>query len=128
MNDSNEAEDDSDEMAGRVGEEVPVNAGTDDGVEHAVAFIVFLQAEDGIRDIGVTGVQTCALPILELDPLVPDIVWRDRVLDRVERRELVVLQDDLALRVEHEADVEEAIWEGLMAGLWIGRASCRERG
>src|SRR3712207_2126723 len=25
--------------------------------------IVFFQAEDGIRDIGVTGVQTCALPI-----------------------------------------------------------------
>src|SRR5438445_13202149 len=25
----------------------------------------FFQAEDGIRDIGVTGVQTCALPILE---------------------------------------------------------------
>ena len=23
----------------------------------------FFQAEDGIRDIGVTGVQTCALPI-----------------------------------------------------------------
>src|SRR5947209_16378534 len=28
-----------------------------------VAF--FFQAEDGIRDIGVTGVQTCALPIWE---------------------------------------------------------------
>src|SRR5947209_13576706 len=27
-------------------------------------FIFFFQAEDGIRDIGVTGVQTCALPIL----------------------------------------------------------------
>ena len=26
----------------------------------------FFQAEDGIRDIGVTGVQTCALPILNL--------------------------------------------------------------
>src|SRR3712207_3686055 len=26
---------------------------------------VFFQAEDGIRDIGVTGVQTCALPIFE---------------------------------------------------------------
>src|SRR3712207_9223143 len=26
--------------------------------------IFFFQAEDGIRDIGVTGVQTCALPIL----------------------------------------------------------------
>src|SRR3712207_9574081 len=25
--------------------------------------MVFFQAEDGIRDIGVTGVQTCALPI-----------------------------------------------------------------
>src|SRR3712207_7633998 len=26
--------------------------------------LFFFQAEDGIRDIGVTGVQTCALPIL----------------------------------------------------------------
>src|SRR5258707_11710445 len=26
----------------------------------------FFQAEDGIRDIGVTGVQTCALPICEV--------------------------------------------------------------
>src|SRR3712207_9227213 len=26
--------------------------------------LCFFQAEDGIRDIGVTGVQTCALPIL----------------------------------------------------------------
>ena len=28
-------------------------------------FFFFFQAEDGIRDIGVTGVQTCALPIYE---------------------------------------------------------------
>src|SRR5947209_8905969 len=27
------------------------------------SFVFFFQAEDGIRDIGVTGVQTCALPI-----------------------------------------------------------------
>src|SRR5256884_722966 len=27
------------------------------------AFIFFFQAEDGIRDVAVTGVQTCALPI-----------------------------------------------------------------
>src|SRR5258707_8306699 len=32
-------------------------------------FFFFFQAEDGIRDIGVTGVQTCALPIS---------LWRDR--------------------------------------------------
>src|SRR5438445_4824612 len=29
----------------------------------------FFQAEDGIRDIGVTGVQTCALPISFIQPL-----------------------------------------------------------
>src|SRR3712207_3486192 len=29
-----------------------------------MCFVFFFQAEDGIRDIGVTGVQTCALPIL----------------------------------------------------------------
>src|SRR3712207_7976998 len=28
--------------------------------------LFFFQAEDGIRDIGVTGVQTCALPIFRL--------------------------------------------------------------
>src|SRR2546430_3906441 len=28
-------------------------------------FVFFFQAEDGIRDLTVTGVQTCALPILE---------------------------------------------------------------
>src|SRR3712207_6901885 len=29
----------------------------------SVRLMFFFQAEDGIRDIGVTGVQTCALPI-----------------------------------------------------------------
>src|SRR5256884_2614942 len=29
-----------------------------------VGFFFFFQAEDGIRDVAVTGVQTCALPIL----------------------------------------------------------------
>src|SRR3712207_6847293 len=32
-------------------------------------YFFFFQAEDGIRDIGVTGVQTCALPILEAQGL-----------------------------------------------------------
>src|SRR5438874_6891362 len=30
-------------------------------------FFFFFQAEDGIRDLYVTGVQTCALPIFETD-------------------------------------------------------------
>src|SRR2546430_17724563 len=36
----------------------------------------FFQAEDGIRDLTVTGVQTCALPILSLLLAVVDV--RDR--------------------------------------------------
>src|SRR3712207_8047812 len=45
-------------------------------------WLFFFQAEDGIRDIGVTGVQTCALPISA------DVADRgagpgDRVLDGV---------------------------------------------
>src|SRR5256886_7213999 len=31
--------------------------------EHVYCFFFFFQAEDGIRDLTVTGVQTCALPI-----------------------------------------------------------------
>src|SRR3712207_6866165 len=35
-------------------------------LEIGSAVFFFFQAEDGIRDIGVTGVQTCALPILKV--------------------------------------------------------------
>src|SRR5205823_8563198 len=44
-------------------------------------FFFFFQAEDGIRDKLVTGVQTCALPILfELpDELLPDLAEVGRV-------------------------------------------------
>src|SRR2546429_2212602 len=31
-----------------------------------ILFFFFFQAEDGIRDVAVTGVQTCALPILDV--------------------------------------------------------------
>src|SRR5207249_9353963 len=34
-------------------------------------FFFFFQAEDGIRDRNVTGVQTCALPILFIGPHAP---------------------------------------------------------
>src|SRR5256885_17046996 len=33
-------------------------------MQYAEVFVFFFQAEDGIRDYKVTGVQTCALPIL----------------------------------------------------------------
>src|SRR2546422_9310919 len=34
-----------------------------------MVFFFFFQAEDGIRDVAVTGVQTCALPIYPLSKL-----------------------------------------------------------
>src|SRR5256886_17180848 len=40
-----------------------------------VDVLFFLQAEDGIRDLTVTGVQTCALPIS------PRLPWGDRLLE-----------------------------------------------
>src|SRR3712207_6606738 len=51
--------------------------------------VFFFQAEDGIRDIGVTGVQTCALPI-----------FAELVLERVKRlveegEDVVVLLDGI---------------------------------
>src|SRR5256886_3448877 len=38
------------------------------------SFFFFFQAEDGIRDLTVTGVQTCALPILE-GPIIGTVVF-----------------------------------------------------
>src|SRR2546422_6022334 len=39
----------------------------------------FFQAEDGIRDVAVTGVQTCALPILALRGLLEVVQPREQV-------------------------------------------------
>src|SRR5690606_40564835 len=50
----------------------------------------FFQAEDGIRDFHVTGVQTCALPIL--DAGVAGVRERDDLL----RRKIVELRDRVA--------------------------------
>src|SRR5690606_40309309 len=60
-----------------------------------VAEFFFFQAEDGIRDFHVTGVQTCALPI-----------WR-RILDRID---LMQIFDDR--RVLPDGVVEHAVDDG----------------
>src|SRR5207245_6121346 len=86
----------------------------------------FFQAEDGIRDATVTGVQTCALPISD----------RDRRVDEEDRPPAHVLGQEAT---EHGADGQrECAHTGPRAdrhaallggeGLEIGRASCRERG
>src|SRR5688500_19991634 len=68
------------------------------------------QAEDGIRDYKVTGVQTCALPIL---PLTLD--WRVFLFALTLSISVAVVFG--VLPASRGARVDE-----------IGRASCRERG
>src|SRR2546422_6096310 len=45
----------------------------------------FFQAEDGIRDVAVTGVQTCALPIFLVARLQHWVCWRGFVEHDAER-------------------------------------------
>src|SRR3712207_9406622 len=51
---------------------------------------IFFQAEDGIRDIGVTGVQTCALPISR--PHRPAAAGRGRARRLPVRGDLMTLE------------------------------------
>src|SRR5205807_3565141 len=44
-------------------------------------FFFFFQAEDGIRDYKVTGVQTCALPILDYHPLAIPVPYNHSNID-----------------------------------------------
>src|SRR5256885_9573974 len=88
-------------------------------------FVFFFQAEDGIRDYKVTGVQTCALPI-------------SRLRGASERLEAALGQ----VRGQQGPGVVQAAAGGVLlgdeprppvvqeqpeAGAEIGRASCRER-
>src|SRR5207237_5240585 len=57
-------------------------------------FFFFFQAEDGIRDSSVTGVQTCALPILDAIDALDDVV--DAADRLVEALDGLVVVDQLA--------------------------------
>src|SRR5256886_17627955 len=94
-------------------------------LHRCVVLFFFFQAEDGIRDLTVTGVQTCALPIYSAARERP-VLEPDRP---VESQELpVALELFLAgvLRQEEGHGVAEDVQDD--EGEGIGRASCRERG
>src|SRR3712207_7832536 len=57
----------------------------------------FFQAEDGIRDIGVTGVQTCALPIFYDDNFVEAAAMLKRALEDAEANPGLLIQTLLSL-------------------------------
>src|SRR3712207_9163746 len=81
---------------------------------------IFFQAEDGIRDIGVTGVQTCALPIFSA--AVGSSMMRMRAL----------CDSALAISTRWRLPTESPPTSAPGLRSWmssdeIGRASCRER-
>src|SRR5687767_15284819 len=102
-----------------------------------VFFFFFFQAEDGIRDKLVTGVQTCALPILAEDRRA-----RKRQQSAVRELELSPIPEHRREPAANAASVQLHRLLGtktreddcpLLLGqpseiqLKIGRASCRER-
>src|SRR5256886_3388026 len=85
----------------------------------------FFQAEDGIRDLTVTGVQTCALPILRIrvsrtantvDVLLEEQTYPEVAAQRAFESVIAILHDSF--------DVVDQLYG---SGGEIGRASCRER-
>src|SRR5207249_5170907 len=93
----------------------------------------FFQAEDGIRDRNVTGVQTCALPILRI------MERKGHLTHRMEGREFVYRPRqprgkagrsafERVLDVFFNGSLENAVAAHLSdPRREIGRASCRER-
>src|SRR5205085_3722264 len=65
-------------------------------------FVFFFQAEDGIRDLTVTGVQTRALPILRLVGPVGDQIHAELAFGRFDRRVDLAGRDVEALGVKLE--------------------------
>src|SRR5207302_6308589 len=113
-------------------------------ITHSVRYLLasslffFFQAEDGIRDFHVTGVQTCALPISALKAQVIELLQAhegagdflkitqlmsaaamptEKPGDRIGRYKLLQQIGEGGCGVVYMAEQEE-----------IGRASCRERG
>ena len=72
-----------------------------------VFYIFFFQAEDGIRDDLVTGVQTCALPIL----IMSRVMGFPSVAIQIELFSISIISTQIQFLVAPK----------------IGRASCRER-
>src|SRR2546422_1419879 len=90
------------------------------GVVSCVFIFFFFQAEDGIRDVAVTGVQTCALPICSQGEYAGLLVIRAYHRHRGESQRDVCLIPVSA----HGTNPASAV----MAGLKVVAVACDERG
>src|SRR5439155_10465542 len=89
-------------------------------------FFFFFQAEDGIRDGHVTGVQTCALPISSCWLPRPPAGRRTKPTTAPSRADLLA-QQELRQLPPHDARVPGGHQRDGRGAVEIGRASCRER-
>src|SRR5699024_11846428 len=93
----------------------------------------FFQAEDGIRDRNVTGVQTCALPIYDRFQRSLDRVFQvvEGVSDDQVYNQLVQEANEMAVllpTVRQLCCAAHRMTPSNDDTIQIGRASCRERG
>src|SRR2546430_11263914 len=86
--------------------------------------IFFFQAEDGIRDLTVTGVQTCALPIYGDADRVGGMDGRGGYVST--NQIISLLLHHLVVNRKRSGRMIKALTTTSMVK--IGRASCRERG
>src|SRR5882762_8978200 len=91
-------------------------------------FFFFFQAEDGIRDSSVTGVQTCALPIFAERGIEVRLLREPGGVETSERLRTLVKDPDLKIGPRAEALlyaaaraqlVDEALTPLLAAGTWV---------
>src|SRR5699024_11228222 len=83
-------------------------------------FVFFFQAEDGIRDRNVTGVQTCALPILSRLFGPTHVVCTHKARTRAVRSNVMLFFLSSCFEMGTGERAPRREWK-------IGRASCRER-
>src|SRR5690606_39753601 len=84
----------------------------------------FFQAEDGIRDFHVTGVQTCALPILEAG----DVSLPTGILQEWPVGTPMTIQSLATLMISiSDNTATDVLLRVAGRDTEIGRASCRER-
>src|SRR2546429_6897952 len=94
--------------------------------QHLLHCFFFFQAEDGIRDVAVTGVQTCALPISFANPQVA-IPYRTKLAVGVPASSTIATWEValIARRSPLASWQRPRGWR--VEGAKIGRASCRGR-
>src|SRR2546430_4129388 len=89
------------------------------------ARLLFFQAEDGIRDLTVTGVQTCALPICSISVGIFSNGSQQFRPRRVDFNRFPFRLSRAAFWTE--SDAPTGALRQIPSAAQIGRASCRER-